>query len=62
MILDNIITDNVIGIMMMRSSRLIAGRNTIFGNKQDIRSEESFGKNYDAVSLKYIWDLMNQLY
>ena len=31
-------------------------------NKKDIYSEESFGENYDAVSLKYIWDLMNQLY
>ena len=62
MILDNVITENVVGILMMRSSRLIAGRNVVEKNKKDIHSEESFGENYDAVSLKYIWDLMNQLY
>ncbi len=61
-ILDNVITENEIGIHMMLSSRLIAGRNSISGNRIDIQSEESFGKNYDAVGLKHIWDLMNQLY
>ncbi len=62
MILDNVITDNIVGVLMMRSSRLIAGRNVISGNKKDIYSEQSFGVNHDAISLKYIWDLMNQLY
>lgn len=62
MILDNVITNNIVGVLMMRSSRLIAGRNVISGNKKDIYSRESFGENHDAVSLKYIWDLMNQLY
>ncbi len=62
MILDNVVTDNVVGILMMRSSRLIAGRNVVSGNKRDIYSQQSFGKNHDAISLKYIWDLMNQLY
>lgn len=62
MILDNVITDNIVGVLMMRSSRLIAGRNVISGNKKDIYSEQSFGKNHDAISLKYIWDLMNQLF
>ncbi len=62
MILDNVITDNIVGILMMRSSRLIAGRNVVSGNKKDIYSEKSFGENHDAISLKYIWDLMNQLY
>lgn len=62
LILDNVITENTIGILSMRSSRLVAGRNQMADNKKDIYSEESFGKNYDAVSLKYIWDLMSQLY
>lgn len=62
LILDNIITENIVGVLMMRSSRLIAGRNIVEKNKKDIHSEESFGENYDAISLKYIWDLMNQLY
>lgn len=62
MILDNVIAENVVGVLMMRSSRLIAGRNVVAKNKKDIHSEESFGENYDAISLKYIWDLMSQLY
>lgn len=62
MILDNVIAENVVGVLMMRSSRLIAGRNVVAKNKKDIHSEESFGENYDAISLKYIWDLMKQLY
>ncbi len=62
MILDNVVTGNVVGVLMMRSSRLIAGRNVVSGNKKDIYSEKSFGVNHDAISLKYIWDLMNQLY
>ncbi len=62
MILDNVITDNNIGILMMRSSSLIAGRNVVSGNKKDIHSEKSFGENHDAFSLKYIWDFMRQLY
>lgn len=62
MVLDNVITENDIGVLMMRSSRLIAGRNVISGNKKDMHSETSFGENFDALSLKHIWDLMNQLY
>lgn len=61
-ILDNIITENDVGVHMMLGSSLIAGRNSISGNRIDIQSQESFGKNYDAVTLKHIWDLMNQLY
>lgn len=62
MVLDNVITDNIVGVYLQLSSRLIAGRNVITDNKTDIRSEECFGDNQDALSPKYLWDLMRQLY
>ena len=61
-ILDNVITENTFGVYLQLSSRLIAGRNVISGNKTDVRSEECFGDNKDAMSSKYLWDLMRQLY
>ncbi|MBD3391903.1 MAG: hypothetical protein GF418_07535 [Chitinivibrionales bacterium] len=61
-VLDNTITENIVGVCLQLSSRLVAGRNIISGNKTNIRSEESFGDNEDALSAKYLWDLMRQLY
>jgi len=62
LVLDNVITDNHVGVSLQLSSRLVAGRNIISGNKTDVRSEECFGDNKDAMSAKYLWDLMRQLY
>jgi parallel beta-helix repeat protein len=62
LILDNTITDNSVGVYLQLSSRLIAGRNIIRGNKTDVRREDAFGDNNDAMSAKYLWDLMRQLY
>jgi parallel beta-helix repeat protein len=62
LVLDNVVTENTVGIYLQLSSRLIAGRNIITGNRTDIRSEECFGDNKDALSSKYLWDLMRQLY
>ena len=62
LVLDNVITENNVGVYLQLSSRLIAGRNVISGNKTDIRSEDCFGDNKDALSAKYLWDLMRQLY
>jgi len=60
--LDNCITENSVGIYLQLSSRLIAGRNTVANNKTDIKSEEAMGGTKDALSSKYLWDLMRQLY
>lgn len=60
--LDNIITDNVIGIYSQMNSSMVAGRNVIEGNETDISSDESLGSNKDMGSLKKIWDIMRELY
>jgi parallel beta-helix repeat protein len=62
LILDNVITENSIGIQLQLSSSLIAGRNIISNNEKDIRSEQCFGETNEAFSSKYLWDLMRQLY
>lgn len=60
--LDNVITENVIGIYTQMNSSMVAGRNVIEGNETDISSEESLGENKDMGSLKKIWDIMRELY
>lgn len=60
--LDNIVTENVIGIYTQMNSSVVAGRNVIEGNETDISSEESLGENKSIGSLKKIWDIMRELY
>lgn len=60
--LDNIVTENVIGIYTQMNSSVVAGRNVIEGNETDISSEESLGENKSMGSLKKIWDIMRELY
>lgn len=62
LLLDNVITENVVGIYTQLSSGLVAGRNFVEANKTNVRSDKSMGENHDALSLKYIWDLMRQLH
>lgn len=62
LLLDNVITDNRIGVHLQMSSKALAGRNTISGNETDIHSEEAFGKNEHSFSFQYLWDMMLQLY
>lgn len=61
-LLDNVITENVIGIYTQMNSSMVAGRNIIEGNETDISSEESLGENKDLGALKKIWDIMRELY
>lgn len=60
--LDNVITDNVIGVYTQMNSSMVAGRNIIEGNETDFSSEESLGENKDLGSLRKIWDIMRELY
>jgi nitrous oxidase accessory protein NosD len=62
MILDNVITENTVGVHLQLSSTLLAGRNLIEGNRHDIRSDDTFGENNDITTVKRLWDLMRQLY
>jgi hypothetical protein len=62
LLLDNVITANIIGVNLQMGASLIAGRNTITGNETDIKSDESFGENKENLSAKKMWDLMRQMY
>ena len=58
----NTITNNVVGIFLQISSSALVGRNNLFGNQTDIKSEEALGKNTNSFSTQYLWELMQQLF
>ena len=62
LLLDNTITENIIGLYLQLCSEAIAGKNTISGNQTNIQAENAFGKNPGTTSLQGMWDLMQQLY
>jgi parallel beta-helix repeat protein len=62
LLLDNIISDNIIGLYLQLCSEAIAGKNTITRNQTNIRVENAFGKNPGSTSLQSMWDVMQQLY
>lgn len=62
LLLDNVITENVVGVYLQLSSKGIVGRNTISGNETNIRFEKALGKDKSSLSVHYLWKLMSQLY
>jgi parallel beta-helix repeat protein len=62
LLLDNIISENVLGLYLQLCSEAVAGRNIIEGNETDIRVENAFGENPGTMSLQKIWNLMQQIY
>jgi parallel beta-helix repeat protein len=61
-LVDNVITDNTIGVCLEIGSQPIAGPNTIFGNKTNIRSETALKGDTAGFSIQGLWELMNELY
>jgi hypothetical protein len=62
LLLNNVITDNTIGFLIQVGSQPIAGPNTIFGNKTDVKTEQCLKGDSTAFSVRYLWELMNELY
>jgi parallel beta-helix repeat protein len=62
MMLDNVITENVVGVYLQLSSKGVVGRNTISANETNIRFEKALGKDKSSLSVHYLWKLMSQLY
>jgi len=62
LLLNNIITDNSIGICLRISGESVTGRNRIVNNRTDIKVENAFGENKQPASIQYLWEVMNQLY
>jgi parallel beta-helix repeat protein len=61
-LVDNVITDNTIGVYLQTGSQPLAGRNTIFGNRTDVRTETALNGDTTAFSMQSLWELMNELY
>lgn len=62
LIFDNKIAKNNVGLHFQMSSAAMVGRNTFQDNIINIQSDESLGKNKDAVSMQYIWDTVLQMF
>ena len=62
LLMDNIITENVVGLYLQLSSGAIVGKNTIDGNETNIRSEDAFGENKSSMLMQHMWELMEQLF
>jgi parallel beta-helix repeat protein len=62
LLVDNVITDNTVGVCLQVGSRPLAGHNTIFGNRTDIRNETALNCDTTVFSMQSLWELMNELY
>ncbi|MBD3321554.1 MAG: hypothetical protein GF350_10720 [Chitinivibrionales bacterium] len=62
MLLDNLITENTVGVYLQLSAELIAGKNIIEKNETNIRTEQCLGPTKKPLSLQYLWKLMRELY
>ena len=62
LLLDNRITDNIVGVHLQFISESIIGRNVISGNKTNIRTQQAFGDNKSSTTLHDLWNIMSQLY
>lgn len=58
----NIIAENTIGVSMQLSGDLVAGKNVIRENEENIKVEQALGPTNDSFSLQYYWDLMRELF
>lgn len=61
-LMNNIISENKIGMYLQLCSETVANRNRIVANEVNIYSENAFGNNRGSFSLQRLWDLMQQLY
>jgi hypothetical protein len=59
---NNIVTQNTIGVYLQVGSLPLAGPNTIAGNETNIKVETALKGDTTAFSMKYLWELMNELY
>lgn len=62
LMLNNVITDNTIGLEVQIGSQLISGRNIIAHNQTDVRTEPGLKGETGASALRNLWELMKELY
>jgi parallel beta-helix repeat protein len=62
MLLDNVITDNTVGVYLQTGAKLMAGKNMISGNQTNVKAESCLKGDTTASSVRDLWEVMNQLY
>lgn len=62
LLVGNVITGNAVGVCLQIGSQPLAGRNAIFGNTTNIRTETALQGDSTAFPMRYLWELMNELY
>jgi parallel beta-helix repeat protein len=62
LLMNNIISENRIGMYLQLCSETVANKNRITANEVNIYSENAFGNNPGSFSLQRLWDLMQQLF
>ncbi len=62
LIFDNKISNNNVGLHFQMSSAATVARNVFHDNIVNIQSDDSLGKNNDAVSIQYLWDTVLQMF
>ena len=62
LLLENVITENTIGIYLQTDARLVAGKNVVYGNQTNIKAESCLKGDTTSSSVRDLWELMRQLY
>jgi parallel beta-helix repeat protein len=62
LLLDNVISDNTIGIYLQTGSRPALGKNIITHNQTDVRTEPSLKGDTGASAMRNLWERMDQLH
>jgi parallel beta-helix repeat protein len=61
LLLNNVISDNTIGIYLQTGTRLVLGKNIVIHNRTDIRTEPSLKGDTGASAMRNLWERMDQL-
>lgn len=61
LLLENVITENAIGIYLQAGARLIEGKNIVEGNQTNVKAESCLYGDTAASSVRELWELMRKI-
>jgi|GEM_PF-1460511 hypothetical protein len=62
LLLDNVISDNTIGIDVQIGSQVVSGKNKVEHNQTNVRPEPGLIGDTGTSAMRNLWELMNELY
>ena len=62
LLLDNVISDNTIGVYLQIGLQFVSGKNIIAHNRTDVRAEPGLKGDTGTSAMRNLWELMNELY